>query len=101
MFRGFDAYNFPLASNVDVAGLRDFLRKRNYEIDLVANLEVRFRKKVQTLIAEIASLRLEFVPLRFTGQNTQRKIHVETPRFTAFRSITHPIPPPFKDLAQS
>src|SRR5579859_6959492 len=62
---GFDAHNGPLASNIDVAGLRHLLRKGNHEIDLVANLEVRLRKKVQTLITEIASLRCQFVPLCF------------------------------------
>src|SRR5256885_16200281 len=101
-FSGFNAHNCALASNVDVAGLRHLLRKRNHEIDVVADFEVCFRKKVQSLIAKIASMRLQFAPLRFTEQHTQRKIHVKSPRFTAFRSVTHQVPPaPLKDFAQS
>src|SRR5215813_11985479 len=93
IFGGFDAHNFPLAPNVDVAGLCYLLRKRNHEIDLVSNLEVGFCKKVQSLIAQVSSMRFQFVPLCFAGQHTQRKVHVKSPRFTAFRSITHQITP--------
>jgi hypothetical protein len=30
------------------------------------------------------------VPLRLAWQHAQRKIHVKSPRFPAFGSITHP-----------
>src|SRR5437667_2324665 len=88
-FRCFDANNFSLASNMDVARLRHLLGKGDDEFNFASDCEVRLREEVQAAIAEISRARHEFAPLRFAGQHSHRKIHVKSPRFTAFRSITH------------
>src|SRR6516162_2865676 len=88
-FGCFDANNFSLASNMDVARLRHLLGKGDDEFNFASDLEVRLRKEVQAAIAEISRACRELMPLRFTGQHSHRKIHIKSPRYTAFRSITH------------
>src|SRR6516225_359604 len=67
----FDAHNIPLASNVDVAGLRHLLRKRNDEVNLASDFEVGFCQEVQSPVADIPRVRVQLVPFRSARHYTQ------------------------------
>ena len=43
---GFDAHDFSNAANIYIARLRDLLGKRDYEINLAADFEIRRSEKV-------------------------------------------------------
>src|ERR1700676_2070542 len=86
---GFDANHPAGAPNVHYARCRNGFRKLDDEIDLAANIELRFGKKIQAAITDIASVGAEFVASRFARKNAHRQTHRVTPRLAAVNSLRH------------
>src|ERR1700719_3315515 len=86
---GFDANHPAGAANVHYARCRNGFRKLDDEIDLAANIELRFGNKIQPAIAHIASVGAEFVASRFARKNAHRQTHRVTPRLAAVNSFRH------------
>src|SRR6266852_411592 len=101
VFGGLDAHNLSQTADIYVARLRDLLRKSNDEFNLVANFEIGISKEVQPAVTDIPRVSVQFAAFGFARQNAQRKIHRESPRFAAFRSITHQYPLGMLDWAQN
>src|SRR5438128_442837 len=84
-----DSHNLAVATNAHVAGLRHLFRQGNHELDFASQIEFGVGEKIEAAIADIASTRDEFRPARFMGEHSEGKGHRESPRFTAFGSISH------------
>ena len=65
------------------------------------NFEIGVSKKIQPAVTDIPRARVQFAAFSLPRQYAHRKAHRESPRFAAFRSITHQNPLGLLDSAQS
>ena len=89
---GLDAYNLSQTADIYIARLRDLLRKSDDELNLAADFEIGFGEEVQPAVTDIPRLSVQFASFDPPPKNAYRQAHRESPRFTAFRSITHQYP---------
>jgi len=89
---GFDTYNLSQTADIYIARLRDLLRKSDDELNLAADFEIGFGEEVQPAVTDIPRLSVQFASFGPPSKNPYRKAHRESPRFTAFRSVTHQYP---------
>jgi hypothetical protein len=92
VFGGLDTHNFSQAADIHIARLRDLLWKNDNKFDLAANFEIGIGKEVQAAVTDIPRARVHFPSFGIPRQKPHRKAHRESPRFAAFRSITHQHP---------
>src|SRR5260370_3419552 len=88
----FDAHDLSNAADIYIARPGNLLGKRDYEINLAADFEIRFGEKVQPAIADIPGMGIQFAALGLPRKNAHGKAHRESPRLAAFRSISHQYP---------
>ena len=88
----FDSHDLPLAADVYIARLRNLLGKRDDKINLAANFEIGVGEEIEPAVTDIPRLSVQFASFGPPPKNPYRQAHRESPRFTAFRSITHQYP---------
>src|SRR5712692_7608590 len=89
---GLDPHNLSQAADTYVARLRDLLRQSDDELNLAPNFELGIGEEVKPAVTDIPRVRVQFAPFGLPRQNPHGKAHRESPRFAAFRSITHQYP---------
>src|SRR5260370_6088044 len=89
---GLDTHNLSQAADIYVARLRDLLRQSDDELNLAANFELGIGEEVKPAATAIPPVRVRMPPFGLHPQNPHGKAHRESPRFAAFRSITHQYP---------
>src|SRR5258708_6661465 len=89
---GLDTHNLSQAADIYVARLRDLLRQSDDGLNLAANFELGIGEEVKPAVTDIPRVRVQLAPFGLPRQNPHGKAHRESPRFAAFRSITHQYP---------
>src|SRR5229473_3355317 len=92
VFRGLDAHNFSQAADIDIARLRNLLRKNNDEFNFAADFEIGVGKKVEPAVTDIPRARVYLAVFGLPRQYAHGKAHCKSPRFAAFGSISHQSP---------
>src|SRR5438132_4990545 len=89
---GLDAHDLTEAPDIYIARLRNLLRKCDDEFNLVANFKIGIGKEVEPAVTKVPRMRVQFAPFVLSRQNPHGQTHRESPRFAAFRSISHRYP---------
>jgi hypothetical protein len=61
---GLDAHDLPVAADVHIARAGNLFRESENKVYRAADFELRFGKKIQTAVTDIASLSLKFRRMR-------------------------------------
>jgi hypothetical protein len=87
---GLDAHNLGEATDMDVAGHRDFPRQRENKFNGRARFKLGVNHKIQPAEADVPRLALAFdIPIGSGRANRQRERHGETARGSALCRLCH------------
>src|SRR6202048_2750991 len=72
---GFDADDLAASADIHLPGWGKFLRQGEHKIDLAADFKFGFGKKIQAAVADVASIGVEVVFLRFAWKDAHGQAH--------------------------